>query len=93
MNPQRILQLSAALIFSVATFPTPTNADEPISLFNGTNLDGWKGLSPFWSVSDGIIVGETTAENPTKGNTFLVWQGGEVADFEINCQVRFKGNN
>lgn len=63
------------------------------SLFNGKDLTGWKGLPQFWTVKDGVIVGETTAENPTKGNTFLVWQGGEVADFEITAEVRFKGNN
>ncbi|MCB1202696.1 MAG: DUF1080 domain-containing protein [Verrucomicrobiae bacterium] len=63
------------------------------SLFNGKDLTGWKGLPQFWSVEDGMIVGETTAENPTKGNTFLVWQGGEVANFEITAEVRFRGNN
>ena len=68
-------------------------ADEPESLFDGKSLDGWKGLPQFWSVADGVIVGETTAENPTKGNTFFVWQGGELADFDITCLVRFRGNN
>ncbi|MCB1236407.1 MAG: DUF1080 domain-containing protein, partial [Verrucomicrobiae bacterium] len=81
----------------VATFSGPfaaaqDGAGEFQSLFDGGSLDGWKGLD-FWSVSDGVIVGETTAEKPTSGNTFLVWQGGEVADFEFVCQVRFKGNN
>lgn len=67
-------------------------ADEE-TLFNGRDLMGWKGLESFWSVVDGAIVGETTKEKPTKGNTFLVWQGGEVADFDFRCQVRFRGNN
>jgi len=62
-------------------------------LFDGASLDGWKGLDPFWSVVDGAIQGETTAENPTKANTFLIWQGGEVGDFEFRCKVRFEGNN
>lgn len=69
----------------------PLHAQE--SLFNGKDLTGWKGLPQFWSVQDGVIVGETTAENPTKGNTFLIWQGGEVANFEITAEVRFQGNN
>lgn len=30
---------------------------------------------------------------PTKANTFLIWQGGEVGDFEFRCKVRFEGNN
>jgi len=69
----------------------PLQAQE--SLFNGKDLSGWKGLPQFWTVKDGVLVGETTKENPTKGNTFLVWQGGEVADFEITAEVRFQGNN
>jgi len=62
-------------------------------LFNGKDLSGWKGLNQFWSVKGGAIQGQTTKENPTKGNTFLVWQGGEVADFEFVCKTRFEGNN
>ncbi len=63
------------------------------SLFNGSDLSGWAGKDGFWKVEDGAIVGETTAENPAKPNTFLVWQGGEVEDFEFTAKVRFKGNN
>ncbi len=62
-------------------------------LFNGRSLSGWKGLPEFWSVQGGNIVGQTTAEKPTKGNTFLVWQGGEIGDFEFICKTRFEGNN
>ena len=45
-------------------------------IFNGQNLDGWDGNPKFWSVKDGAISGQTTAENPTKGNTFLIWRQG-----------------
>ncbi len=62
-------------------------------LFNGKDLSGWDGNPRFWSVQEGAIVGQTTPENPTAGNTFLIWQGGEVADFEFRCKVRFSGNN
>ncbi|MFG0288224.1 MAG: DUF1080 domain-containing protein [Rhodopirellula sp. JB044] len=63
------------------------------TLFDGKTLDGWKGLEPFWSVVDGSIQGLTTTEQPTKANTFLIWQGGQVDDFEFRCRVRFEGNN
>ncbi len=77
-------------IFSAPTFA----ADEAFQvLFNGKDLSGWKGLDKFWSVQDGAIVGETTKDNPTQGNTFLIWQGGDVGDFEFRCKVRFQGNN
>jgi putative heme-binding domain-containing protein len=63
------------------------------SLFNGKDLSGWKGMEEFWSVQEGAIVGETTSDKTINANTFLVWQGGEVADFEFTAKVRFKGNN
>ncbi len=63
-----------------------TVSAEDKSLFNGKDLTGWKGLD-FWSVKDGAITGQTTAAHPTKGNTFLIWEG-EVADFELTLQYK-----
>ena len=54
---------------------------------------GGRESKKFWTVKNGAIVGQTTKVNPTKGNTFLVWQGGEVSNFEFRCKVRFQGNN
>jgi len=62
-------------------------------LFNGKDLAGWEGLPQFWSVKDGAITGQTTAENPTRGNTFLVWRGGTVGDFELRLSYKIVGNN
>lgn len=81
------------LTLSVALSVQFANAQEFQTLFNGTSLDGWKGADGLWSVNDGVIVGQTTEEKPIKGNTFLVWQGGDVSDFEFTCQVKFEGNN
>lgn len=58
------------------------------SLFNGKDLAGWEGLPDFWSVEDGAITGRTTKEHPTKGNTFLVWKGGTVDDFELRASFK-----
>ena len=55
------------------------------SLFNGKDLLGWDGNPKFWSVRDGTIAGQTTAENPTQGNTFLIWRLGTVEDFNFIC--------
>ena len=63
------------------------------SLFNGKDLSGWAGKSEFWTVKDGAIFGQTTKDKPTKGNTFLIWEGGEVANFVFKTKVRFSGNN
>ena len=69
------------------------SAQKSIDLFNGKDLSGWIGKDQFWRVENGTIIGETTAENPTPANTFLIWKGGEVRDFEFSCQVKFQGNN
>ena len=69
------------------------SAHGDIDLFNGKDLSGWLGKKEFWRVENGTIVGETTKEIPTNGNTFLIWKGGEVKDFEFSCQVKFQGNN
>lgn len=62
------------------------------SLFDGKTLDGWEGKD-FWSVKDGVITGQTTAEKPTKGNTFLIWRDGKVKDFELRLKFRIVGGN
>ena len=62
-------------------------------LFNGKDLTGWNGNPKLWSVKDGTIQGQTTAENPTKGNTFLIYTNGEVADFELRFSYKIDGGN
>jgi hypothetical protein len=62
-------------------------------LFNGKNLDGWDGNPELWRVEDGVIIGETTKEKPTKGNSFLIWKGGEIGDFTLTLKARVTGNN
>ncbi|MGV3484836.1 MAG: 3-keto-disaccharide hydrolase [Planctomycetaceae bacterium] len=68
-------------------------AGEAKVLFNGTDLTGWSGDPRLWSVRDGVIHGETTPENAAKGNTFLIWQGGNVKDFELNLSFRCNATN
>jgi Domain of Unknown Function (DUF1080) len=63
------------------------------SIFNGHDLTGWDGNKNLWSVRDGCIVGQTTAEKPTKGNTFLIWQDGKPANFELHTSFRLTGQN
>lgn len=62
-------------------------------LFDGRSLDNWEGNPGFWSVKDGAITGQTTKENPTQGNTFLVYKGGDVADFELRFEYKIVGGN
>lgn len=64
-----------------------------VSLFNGKDLAGWNGDERFWRVDAGAIVGQTTKDNPTKANTFLVYTRDTVDDFELRFSYRVKGGN
>lgn len=72
---------------------SPETTDGYRSLFNGKDLSGWNGDPAFWSVKDGIIHGETTPENPAKGNTFLIWTNGTAKDFELKLEFRCTADN
>ena len=64
-----------------------------VSIFDGKTLDGWDGDPKFRRVEDGAITGENTAENPTPGNTFIVWCNGYVDNFELRLEYRIVGHN
>jgi hypothetical protein len=64
-----------------------------VSIFDGSSLKGWDGDAKFWRVENGAIVGQTTAENPLKENTFIIWRGGEPADFELKLEYRIDATN
>ncbi len=62
------------------------------SIFDGT-LKGWDGDMDYWRAENGMIVGETTKEKPLTRNTFLVWRGGNPADFELKLEFRMNSTN
>jgi hypothetical protein len=70
-----------------------TKAEGPKALFNGKDLTGWDGDPKFWSVKDGAITGITTVENPTPKNTFIIWRGGTLKDFELRLMFRLEAHN
>jgi hypothetical protein len=64
-----------------------------VSIFDGTSLSGWDGDTTFWRVENGEIVGETTPERVAKTNSFLIWRGGTVRDFELKVEFRINSTN
>ncbi len=73
--------------------PAPKKAGAEQKLFNGEDMGEWEGHPDFWSVQDGAITGKTTAEKPLKHNSFLVWRGGTVTDFELTLKYKINGGN
>lgn len=95
----RCLTLAALAILAtgaaVAAEPkyAPPESGDMTRIFNGTDLAGWDGDPRLWSVKDGALRGETTAENPANGNTFIIWKGGTVKDFELRLSFRCNATN
>src|SRR5688572_24243912 len=84
------LLFAVGLLASVSAIAADAGFKE---LFNGKDLAGWNGNPKFWSAKDGVIQGQTTKENPTQGNTFLIYTNGEVADFELRFSYKIEGGN
>ena len=84
----------AALVILAIAFGNASNADEGFkTIFDGKSLKNWDGNPKFWRVEDQAITGQTTSDNPTKGNTFIIWRGGETGDFELKLEYRIIGGN
>jgi len=85
------------LPLAVISLSLTANAEEGfVRLDNGKDLTGWKGDLEFWSVQDGALTAKTTLDSrltKEKYNTFLVWQGGQPADFELKLQYKIVGGN
>jgi hypothetical protein len=57
-------------------------------IFNGTDLDGWRGDEDRWSVRDGAITAVTTEEGiERRHNSCLVWDE-PVSDFELRLSFK-----
>jgi type 1 glutamine amidotransferase len=63
-----------------------------VSIFNGTDLTGWRGNTNYWSVQDGCITG-ITPEGGIKENNFLIWTNDEPAEFDLKLSYQLEGGN
>ena len=89
MNLHRLL---AVLLLSAAS-PALAGDDGFTPLFNGKDLSGWEGDPKLWKVEDGIVSGTCAGPDALANNTFLIWRGGKVKDFELRATVRVIGDN
>jgi hypothetical protein len=62
-------------------------------IFDGKTLKNWDGDPTLWRVEEGAIVGETTEANAIKENSFIIYRGGEPADFELKVEFRINNTN
>ncbi len=87
------LPLSSAALSGEKSQQAPPESADLKPIFNGKDLEGWDGDPRLWSVKDGVIRGETTPENKANGNTFLIYQGGDLKDFELRLSFRCNATN
>jgi hypothetical protein len=88
-----MIRLRTIISFLMLWAANPVAAEEPQQLFNGKDLSGWEGDPAIWSVENGAIVGRLAAEKPLDHNTFLIWKGGELADFRLRLEYQIEGGN
>jgi len=81
--------------------PPREGKSETIELFNGKNLDGWRGHQKYWSVVDGVIVAKSTEPVPvstyllTKDNytDFRLLATVKLVESEMHSGIAFWGRN
>ena len=89
-----LLALLPMCVLAAAAADTAAKPDADMKeLFNGKDLGGWEGDESIWRVEDGLITGQSTPQSKLPANTFLIWKGGEVADFHLIAEFRLEGDN
>jgi len=62
--------------------------EEFVEIFDGETLTNWDGDPTYWRVENRCLVGEVTPTTLLKSNTFIIWSGGELGDFELKTEFR-----
>lgn len=74
--------------FASALLLAASAAAEDKILFNGKDLAGWDGSPGWWTVEEGVLTSQSTADKPCKACNYLVWTGGQPADFELTAEFK-----
>lgn len=62
---------------------------EFVQMLDHNSLKGWKGDSTIWKMENGVLIGEIIeGTEPLKNNTFLIWEGGEPANFVLKGKFK-----
>jgi hypothetical protein len=85
--------LLAAGSLWLTAFPDCRAESDGKPIFNGHDLANWDGDKRFWTVANGTIRGETSLDSMPATNTFLIWRGSVLKDFELKLKVRLRNGN
>ncbi len=95
MNNAWFLSLIFFILIGACTSESKESSDSTNELIFGNEYtDQWKESSNHWRWEDGVLIGETTKENPLEQSSFLIWDQ-EVQDFILNISFRIssQGNS
>ena len=84
------MKLVLTFTFILSLFSASLGAEEDfVSIFNGKDLTGWSSKPGAWEVKDGEIwcTGASSAKN------WLIWEGGQPADFVLRLEFRWDNGN
>ena len=72
------------------TLPEPPSDTDAAfrPLLEGNVLRDWDGDPAYWRLRDRCIVGETTGASVLSDNTWMIWRGGKLRDFELKLEYR-----
>ena len=60
-------------------------------LFDGESLSDWEFDADYWRAENGAIVGEIPAGTTLNKNTWIIWKGGALRDFDLRLQFKITG--
>lgn len=78
------------ILLSVLMCAASLHAAEPLALFDGKTLKGWKAsaVAEYWSVQDAAIVGKS--DDRKKGS--ILWTEDAYDDFLLEAEFRYEGH-
>jgi 3-keto-disaccharide hydrolase len=89
LKQTRQTQTSAKPETSSSSRPLPKfNPAGFTKIFDGATLDSWDGDPMYWKVEAGALLGEVTPDTLLNSNSWIVWRGDVVEDFELVLEYR-----
>lgn len=76
-------------LFFLCSITAALHAAEPVVIFDGKTLDGWKASSApeYWTAADGVLMGKSDAKK--KGS--ILWTEKTYNDFVLETEFRYTG--
>ena len=89
ITTRRLILATAIAIPCLFATAADDAKESGVSIFNGTDLTGWKAPepNPFWKAAGGVLTGEN---NPEKKGSML-YTTESYGDFELEAECRWEG--